>query len=244
MSIWLEVSRIESYPSTSDMEDSFSDDNDQKIYNEVIRLITLKRKEIPKTTDTLKPSANKKSLSPSADDQIEDLIDLSDASVQQTPKKLPPMVPKKPTKLKGQNMTRKPPPPPPPPPSRNRGNTLTHSYTDSVMLSPHSTTQSLLPTSPHLLPTLLRMVTLSTKNYHRYLLDDKLPSINSSTSHNSELDSICNSPGFIELEEYDQKVLIGLNELYPRFINWKMLTRNSTFSKMTTMLSSRVLVSN
>ena len=66
------------------MEDSFSDDNDQKFYNEVIRLITLKRKEIPKTTDTLKPSANKKSLSPSADDQIEDLIDLSDASVQQT----------------------------------------------------------------------------------------------------------------------------------------------------------------
>lgn len=188
------------------VEDSFSDDNDQKIYNEVIRLITLKRKEIPKTTDTLKPSANKKSLSPSADDQIEDLIDLSDASVQQTPKKLPPMVPKKPTKLKGQNMTRKPPPPPPPPPSRNRGNTLTHSYTDSVMLSPHSTTQSLLPTSP---PSSSNVASDGNS------IDEELPplpprrltspSINSSTSHDSELDSICNSPGFIELEEYDQK---------------------------------------
>ncbi|CAX42673.1 actin filament organizing protein, putative [Candida dubliniensis CD36] len=192
------------------VEDSFSDDNDQKIYNEVIRLITLKRKEIPKTTETSKPSVNKQISSPPSDDQLEDLIDLSDTPIKQTPKKLPPMVPKKPTKLKGQNMTRKP-PQPPPPPSRNKGSTLTHSYTDTVLLSPDSTTsqqqsQQSLPTS---LPSSSNIASDGNS------INEELPplpprrrtspSINSANSHDSELDSICNSPGFIELEEYDQK---------------------------------------
>lgn len=73
------------------VDDSLSDSDDHKILQEITRLLSMKRKP---TTES-----------------IENLIDLSDSPPQERRRqKLPPMVPTKPTSLKGAQLKRKPPP--------------------------------------------------------------------------------------------------------------------------------------
>ncbi|EMG46151.1 APP1 Phosphatidate phosphatase APP1 [Candida maltosa Xu316] len=170
------------------VEDSFSDLDDSKIYNELIRLLTAKRKKIPvvKINDS------------SVSNNMEDLIDLSDDPVTPTTttkrKPPPPVVPNKPKNLQGNQLKRKPPPPPSP-------RTMPHkSYTDTALQAPHAVQK--IPSSSNIasdggsineeLPPLPPRRRTSPNGFQ-------------SDSGEGDLDYIMDSPGFLDLEEMDKK---------------------------------------
>lgn len=88
------------------VEDSFSDIDDRKIYNELIRLLTTTKKEIP-VSPKIHSSPKRKPPPKQLDEEMDDLIDLSEDTVVKKPA---PIVPRKPTSLKGQQIGRKIPP--------------------------------------------------------------------------------------------------------------------------------------
>lgn len=208
------------------VEDSFSDIDDRKIYNELIRLLTTTKKEIP-VSPKIHSSPKRKPPPKQLDEEMDDLIDLSEETVVKKPA---PIVPRKPTSLKGQQIGRKI-PPPPPIPRRTALQTnihpITKSYTDSVLESSqprHSNSQLLLLQLLILLEPLVRKsrppapLPPSSSNIAsdgNSMSDDlpplpprryaTTPELHSSQSSESELDSICNSPGFYDLEEMDKK---------------------------------------
>ncbi|RCK67105.1 Phosphatidate phosphatase APP1 [Candida viswanathii] len=210
------------------VEDSFSDVDDHRIYTELMRLLTTKKKEIPVTHKVSVPPKRKPPPS-LVDEEMEDLIDLSDDVV----KKPAPMIPRKPTSLKGHQLERKL-PPPPPSPRKTKPQPSIHevakSYTDPVLLPPPNPLRSHLLLAQ--LNSLLRLLILlellalllrkpkpppssNVASDGNSISDDlpplpprrhqTSPDLRTSQSSDSELDSICNSPGFYDLEEMDRK---------------------------------------
>lgn len=208
------------------VEDSFSDIDDRKIYDELIRLLTTTKKEIPaphKTHSRLKRKPPPRQV----DEQMEDLIDLSDDAVVKKPA---PIIPKKPTNLKGKQIERKIPPPPPSPRKITPQTDVlqvTKSYTDSALLSMHPRLSNSLLLE---LLTRLQLLLLLVRKPRPSIpppsssniasdgnsISDDLPPLpprryatspefSISQSSDSDLDSICNSPGFYDLEEMDKR---------------------------------------
>ncbi|KAG7661546.1 uncharacterized protein J8A68_004915 [[Candida] subhashii] len=207
------------------VKDSLSDYDDLNILNELIRLLSTKRRKVPfnQSMETLTDKTN--ILPPPPPPEMEDLIDLSDSPPPFVPasthlsrspvpksssdpsiesrRKLPPMVPKKPTTLKGSPLERKPPLP-------NR-DYLHHAQTDSVL------TISSAPATRVTTPPVSSNVASDGSSINQD--DDLLPPMpkrpplparttemfESNTNRLDDLDSIFDLPSFYELEEMDKK---------------------------------------
>ncbi|RLV93829.1 Phosphatidate phosphatase APP1 [Spathaspora sp. JA1] len=156
---------------------SFSDVDDQKIFTELKRLLN---------SNTRHGVVTNLEVASVSSEHMTDLIDLSD---EVKPRKLPPLVPKKPTSLKGNAVERKPPLP-------NRP--LQHAQTDSLLVvhpsSPPSSSNigsdgnsiDLSDSPPPILPR---------RPGHSY----------TEGATHDEISSIMESPSFYELEEMDKK---------------------------------------
>lgn len=165
------------------VEDSLSDVDDNKILNELVRILTTKRR-VTSSSATPQPV------------EIPNLIDLSDDSPVSTPQaeerraKLPPMIPKKPTNLKGNSLEKKPPLP--------RRDYLARAHTDSELASK---------------PTVIELTTVELpplpKRPDAVLHHAKTESDEAFSQHENNLfdnlQNIYDSPNFYELEEMDRK---------------------------------------
>ncbi|CAI5758380.1 unnamed protein product [Candida verbasci] len=134
------------------VKDSFSDtDDDMYIYKELLRLLSIKRKEIPKIKKIPEP----------------DLIDLSNT-------KVPPMVPKKPASLQGKQLRK---PPLPERPKRSP------SPTSNISSDGTNLDYDLPPPLPK-----------------------RKPEFSPNSSNSSfDLNDLCSSPSFLDLQETDKK---------------------------------------
>ncbi|EGW31285.1 uncharacterized protein SPAPADRAFT_56164 [Spathaspora passalidarum NRRL Y-27907] len=176
--------------------DSLSDVDDKKIFDELTRLLKSNTKHGVAFIDPAAAAATVKLASPapvqpsSGPIIMEDLIDLSD-DVVEAPKKLPPLIPKKPNSLKGNTLQKK-----PPLPSRP----LQHAQTDSLLVihSPSPPSSSSIGSDGNSLD----------------LSDDAPPlprrPVHARTEGNcfedtNDVNSIIESPSFYELEEMDRK---------------------------------------
>lgn len=201
------------------VKDSLSDFDDFNILNELVRLISTKRRKGPILQPSLETLTDKLKVQPPvAAEDMESLIDLSDTpppqatgdnsqsdsgkgsaeALTEVRKKLPPMVPKKPKDLQGSPVQRKPPLP-------NR-DYLYRVHTDPVL----SHTSAVIPAAPH------SSNVASDGGYIRPE-DEVLPPMPKrppihtttdpgfTTSSVDDLDSIFDLPSFYELEEMDKK---------------------------------------